>query len=152
MSYYDILQLSGAKGRSIDLMARLKSSDYALLADFRYVLRQFLAFSENRAAALGLAPQQHQALLAIKGFAGAPTVGDLARRLVVRHNSAVGLVNRLVAAKLVDRCSDEADRRRASLVLTRRGEAILARLTAAHRQELRRISKPLQKLLVTLGE
>jgi DNA-binding MarR family transcriptional regulator len=38
-------------------------------------------------------------LLAIKGSPdGPPTVGDLAERLAIRHNSAVGLINRLVSA------------------------------------------------------
>jgi DNA-binding MarR family transcriptional regulator len=134
------------------MASSLKPSEYALLSEFRHLLRQFLAFSEDRAAAIGLAPQQHQALLAIKGYGGDPTVGDLARRLVVRHNSAVGLVNRLVAAGLVNRNIDDSDRRRAKLRLTRRGEALLARLSAAHRRELRRISEPLQELLAQLSK
>ncbi len=35
--------------------------------DFRYEIRRFLNFSENVARAAGIEPQQHQALLAIKG-------------------------------------------------------------------------------------
>ena len=76
---------------------QLKPEDYRLLAEFRRLLRQFLVFSEQQALGVGLAPQQHQALLAIKGSPdGPPTVGDLAERLAIRHNSAVGLINRLV--------------------------------------------------------
>jgi DNA-binding MarR family transcriptional regulator len=127
----------------------LKPEDYRLLAEFRRLLRQFLAFSEQQAQSVGLAPQQHQALLAIKGLSGdMPTVGDLAEYLAIRHNSAVGLINRLVSAGYVTRCEDPDDKRRAPLALTKAGEAILTKLTAAHRSELRRMA-PLLKPLVT---
>ena len=68
-------------------------ADYAALAQFRYQLRTFLAFSEAAAQRAGLTPQQHQALLAIKGFSGreAASVGDIARFLLVRHHTAVEL-------------------------------------------------------------
>jgi DNA-binding MarR family transcriptional regulator len=58
-------------------------------------LRKFLRFSEEAALAVGLTPQQHQALLAIKGFPGdhRMTVGELAERLQIRHQSAVGLTD-----------------------------------------------------------
>src|SRR5674476_687372 len=54
-------------------MAKTKQpskSQYEMLAAFRYALRQFLHFSEEAAHATGITPQQHQALLAIKGFPG----------------------------------------------------------------------------------
>ena len=55
-------------------------ANYAALAEFRYALRKFLAFSESAAKEVGLTSQQHQALLALKGFAqgGSLSVGDLA--------------------------------------------------------------------------
>jgi len=129
----------------------LTRQDYRLLAEFRYLLRRFLVFSEERAAELGLSPQQHQALLAVRGHPGsAPTIGDLAESLAIRHNSAVGLVDRLVRAGYVVRESDRADRRRVTLTLTPSGEAILERLTAAHRDELRRMAPLLKPLLAQL--
>src|SRR5579863_9005627 len=81
---------------------KLSRPDYQRLAEFRYVLRRFLIFSENADAAAGLTAQQHQALLAVKGFTGAAavTTGGLAERLGIRHHSAVGLVDRLVDKKL----------------------------------------------------
>ncbi|HEY2034092.1 MAG TPA: hypothetical protein VGH02_10445, partial [Rhizomicrobium sp.] len=54
---------------------KLTPADYRALAEFRFLLRRFMAFSEEAARAAGLAPQQHQALLAIKGLEGAPMVG-----------------------------------------------------------------------------
>ena len=74
-------------------------SAYAALAQFRLQVRTFLAFSETAAQRAGLTPQQHQALLAIKGFAGrdAASIGDVARFLLIRHHTAVGLMDRIEA-------------------------------------------------------
>lgn len=132
----------------------LTDADYRLLAEFRYLLARFLAFSAEAAHEAGLAPRQHQALLAIKGvLGGAPvTVGDLAMRLCIRHHSAVGLVDRLVERGYLVRRSDEQDRRRAILSLTAAGDEALASLSAAHRAELRRIAPLLGPLLSRLGE
>src|SRR4051812_39011117 len=76
---------------------RAATADYEALAGFRYQLRLFLAFSETAARKAGLSPQQHQALLAIKGLAGSSpaSVGDLARFLLIRHHTAVELINRM---------------------------------------------------------
>lgn len=132
---------------------KLKLEDYRLLADFRHLLRQFLVFSEERAQEIGLSPQQHQALLAIKGYAnGNPTIGDLAHQLVIQHNSAVGLVNRLAEAGYAVRRIDPADRRRITLGLTKSGETVLEKLTAAHRDELRRMAPLLKPLLSQLQD
>ncbi len=131
----------------------LALQDYQLLAQFRYLLARFLAFSEQAAQSEGLASRQHQALLAIKGYPGgaAVTVGDLAERLGIRHHSAVGLADRLVASGYLTRRVDDDDRRRAILALTGRGEQALAALSAAHRDELRRIAPLLEPLLRQLG-
>jgi DNA-binding MarR family transcriptional regulator len=130
--------------------AALRSQDYRLLAEFRHQLRTFLAFSEGAAREAGLSPQQHQALLAIKGFDGAPTVGDLAERLLIRHHSAVGLVDRLVEARLVMRCHDLDDKRRVTLALTRHAEELLGELSVAHRDELRHMAPMLRAVLDSL--
>ncbi len=128
---------------------RLNKAEYELLADFRRALRQFLLFSENAARANGLAPQQHQALLAIKGFPGRDWVliGELAELLQIRPHSAVGLANRLVARGYVRRLPDRTDRRRVHLALTPRGEAILERLSAIHREQLQVIGPRIDRLL-----
>jgi DNA-binding MarR family transcriptional regulator len=135
-------------------VATLTSPDYRLLAEFRHQLRVFTAFSEGAARAAGVAPQQHQALLAIKGFpdGAAPTIGELAERLVIRHHSAVELIDRLVEAGLVVRYLDSDDLRRAVLVLTKRAEEMLAELSVAHREELRRMAPMLRTLLARLEE
>ena len=133
--------------------APLRPHDYEVLAEFRYVLMKFLAFSEHAAHRAGLAPRQHQALLAIKGYPGGTevTIGDLAARLGIRHHSAVGLVDRLASAGHLARREDPSDRRRILLSLTAAGEQALAGLSVAHRQELRRVAPLLKSLLTRLG-
>jgi DNA-binding MarR family transcriptional regulator len=136
----------GRKART----GRLSPTDYARLAEFRYLLRQFLIFSEQAADRAGLTAQQHQALLAIKGFGAAQplTIGELASRLGIKHHSAVGLVDRLLAKSLVRRQPGAQDRRHVVLRLTSRAEQLLARLSATHRAELQRLAPLLQTLLV----
>ncbi|WDR02082.1 MarR family transcriptional regulator [Devosia algicola] len=128
---------------------KLTQQDYTALAEFRYLLRSFLEFSENEAKRAGLTPRQHQALLVIKGFRhGQPiTIGDLADRLMVRHNTAVELANRLTEAGLVDRSHDASDQRRVLLKLTRTAENHLEALSGAHLDELSRIKPMLEQVL-----
>jgi DNA-binding MarR family transcriptional regulator len=123
-------------------------ADYEALSEFRYQIRCFLEFSRDAAKAVGLVPQQHQALLAIRGYpGGAPVaIGDLAERLRVKHHTAVGLIDRLVAAELVKRVVDRADHRRILLKLTRRAEKYLADLSTAHLDELSRIEPLLTRI------
>jgi DNA-binding MarR family transcriptional regulator len=121
--------------------SRPSQSDYSALAEFRYVLRRFLDFSEKAARKAGLTPRQHQALLVIKGYRGGDpiSVGDLAERLVIHHHSAVELTNRLVESGLVVRLHDENDQRRVLLCHTERADACLEELSGAHLDELSRI-------------
>jgi DNA-binding MarR family transcriptional regulator len=133
---------------------QLPKSQYELLAAFRYALRQFLHFSEEAAHAAGITPQQHQALLAVKGFPGRDcvTVGELAERLQLRHHSAVGLVDRLVAERLVARTPSARDRRQVYVQLTSRGENVLGRLSSTHNEQLKRIAPELILRLKQLAE
>ncbi len=130
----------------------IKQSEYEALAAFRYAIRQFLRFSEEAAHAVGLTPQQHQALLAIKGFPVGErvTIGALAERLQIRHHSAVELANRLVAENLVERTPSKDDRRQVFVQLTEHGSSVLEKLSTVHKQELRRLSPQLQQLFVAL--
>ena len=125
----------------------LSDSDYRSLAEFRFLLRQFLAFSEKAARKVGLDPQKHQALLAIRGFGGNLTIGELAQKLLIRPHSAVGLVDRLVESGYVRRNSGEIDRRRVTLSLTAAAEKLLGSLSEAHRNELTRLSPALKPVL-----
>lgn len=133
-------------------LEKLCKAEYEMLAAFRYALRQFLHFSETAAQSAGITPQQHQALLAIKGFPGRNqiTVGELAERLQLRHHSVVGLLDRLVAEKLVARTDSTEDRRRVFIQLAARGEKILEKLSTAHREQLKKIGPEIGRLLEEL--
>jgi DNA-binding MarR family transcriptional regulator len=127
----------------------MRESDYAALAQFRYQLRTFLAFSEAAAQHAGLTPQQHQALLAIKGFGGsaAVSIGDVARFLLIRHHTAVELMDRMAKLKLIAREADPRDARRVLVKLTARGEQKLRSLSRIHLDELRAATPALSRVL-----
>lgn len=131
---------------------RLHAADYASLADFRYVLRCFLEFSEKAAERAGFTARQHQALLAIKGYGGgkALSIGDLAERLRIRNHSTVELAERLADAGLIVRSQDPDDHRRVLLKLTAKAERHLEDLSSAHLAELRRIGPLLEEALKIL--
>ena len=114
-------------------MPRLRETDYRALAEWRYALRRFLSASEAITRSLAVSPTQYQLLLFVQGTpGGAPAIADLAERLQVRHQSAVGLVDRCERAGLVRRRRDPGNRRRVLISMTRRGSALLARLAAEH--------------------
>ena len=127
----------------------LTAADYENLLAFRTSLRKFLSWSETRAREAGLTPAQHQLLLAIKGHPGGrpPAVGDLSGYLLVRHHSAVELIDRAEAAALVQRCPDKDDGRVIRIRLTPVGEERLSRLSTAHLSELRRLAPVLDHLI-----
>jgi len=131
----------------------LQTADYARLASFRYALRTFLHFSEVETARVGLTGQQYQAMLVVRSRPErAPvTIADLARQMLIRHHSAVGLVDRLAALGLVARAPVDGDRRKVRLQMTAAGERVLARLAAVHRRKLRRISPDIFRILGELA-
>jgi DNA-binding MarR family transcriptional regulator len=129
----------------------ISDAEYQAIAAFRYALRLFVHASEEAARRARVTPQQHQALLAVKGFPAPCTLSDLAERLQVRHHSAVGLVDRLSSLGLVRREPSAADRRIVHVRLTPRGEMRLRQVVTATRGELRRIGPHLALLLRTLA-
>ena len=132
--------------------AHAEKTHYQSLASLRYALRRFLNFSQNAAREAGLTPQQHQALLSIKGFRGPgnASIGDLAEHLFLKHHSTVGLVDRLVQRQFVRRSPSPTDHRRVELELTPKGEAIIKRLSEVHLLELKHIGPELQRIIASL--
>jgi len=129
----------------------LTDADFAALFGFRYALRRFLAFSADAAGGVGLTPQQHQALLAIRAGEGRELlVGALAERLLLRPHSATELVDRMAKLDLVTRVMSQGDRRQVTVRLTRKGEQLLTGLSEAHRAELRRLRPLLGELMSKL--
>lgn len=127
----------------------ITKTEYEVLAEFRYSLGLFLRVSKNAAEEEGVTPQQHQALLAIKGFPGREqiTIKELAERLQIRHHSAVGLVNRLESENLIIRSPALNDRRKVLISLTEHSLSILETLSITHREELLQLAPKLCLLL-----
>lgn len=117
----------------------LRPAEFRALAELRYRIRRFLHFSEGAARDAGLEPQQHQLLLAIKGMPAerVATIGDLADRLQLKHNSANELVRRAELRGLIATARGEDDRRQVIASLTAAGEEALHELSIAHLEELR---------------
>jgi DNA-binding MarR family transcriptional regulator len=126
---------------------KFAATRYQALADFRYALRRFFAFSEQAADAAGLSPRQYQALLAILGARGNLGIGDMAERLMIRHHTAGELVNRLEANGFVARTKDRDDARRVYVMPTAKAERLMAGLASAHLVELKGIRPVLEQLL-----
>ncbi len=132
-----------------------READYHRLARFRFALRKFLRFSEEAARRAGISPGQYQLLLFVRSFGSdPPAVAELADRLQVLHQSAVGLVDRCVRARLVRRRRDSVDRRRVRVELTPSGRRLLARLVREHYRglaDLRRAVPRTAALGIDLG-
>ena len=127
----------------------LDHAQYERLLEFRVALRRFNRWSEQQAAGAGLTHAQHQLLLAVCGHpeGKSPTISDLAGYLLVRHHSAVGLVDRVESAGLVRRLADDADQRVVRVELTDLGREKLELLTELHLEELRRLAPMLTSLV-----
>jgi len=126
---------------------KLTTSDYAELVAFRRSLREFTHFSEAAAAAVGLTSKHYQAMLVLRAAPDrhGPSINDLAHELMIKHNSAVGLVDRLARGELIVRVPSSDDRRKVELQLTAHGRQVLAKLAAMHRDELERLGPGLKR-------
>jgi DNA-binding MarR family transcriptional regulator len=127
----------------------LTKQDYESLAAFRAAIRKFARFSEEGARAVGITPQQHQALLAIMGQPGRQwaSIAEIADFLQLKHHTSVGLIDRCVAAGLVERNPDPDDRRQVRVTLTEKGEKLLNHLSTRNLRELKTLRK-MMKLVV----
>lgn len=132
---------------------KLTTRDYAQLAAFRHALRGFMRFSEAAAAEAGLTGQHYQAMLILRACPEdrRVTINDLAQELLIKHNSAVGLVDRLAQEKMVVREPSSVDRRKVELRLTGRGRQVLAKLAAGHRIQLQRIGPIMKRFFAELS-
>ena len=110
----------------------------AEVAEFRFRLRRFLSFSEDVSEELGIPAQQYQLIQVIAAAPGdkAATISYIADRMLLRHNSAVELVDRAEKSGLVLRVADESDHRRSIVEITGEAEAVLSQLVARHLAEL----------------
>jgi len=137
-----------------DVGGDLPERDYQRLAAFRHALRLFLRFSEQAARAEGLTPNQHQLLLAVRGWPHpeAPTITELAEQLQLKVHSTGELTRRAATAGLLVLETDPDDHRRQHVTLTDTGHAKLRALSVQHRDELRRFRLHLAELLDMLDD
>ena len=134
-------------------MPRPTRRDFERLLEFRVALRRFQRWSEDQAQAEGITQVQHQLLVAVKGHPGdlPPTIGELAGYLLLRPHSTVELVDRAVAAGLVERTRDSHDGRVVRVRLTETGDRILRELTSAHLARLNELAVVLDDLVAQYG-
>jgi DNA-binding MarR family transcriptional regulator len=114
---------------------RDKLIDKAIHAQ-RTVFRAMHAATEPAWLQLDLTMSQVKGLFALAN-GGALTIGALGGALGIGPPGASLLVNRLVHLGLVERAEDPADRRRALVRLTGRGEELVLGLRQGRRERLR---------------
>jgi DNA-binding MarR family transcriptional regulator len=126
----------------------LSEADFTRLLQLRTGLRRFLRWSEQQAKAAGLTPAKHQLLLAVRGHPGpsGPTVGEIADYLVLRHHSAVGLIDRAAADGLVTRNRDPASKSVVRVTLTPTAIKKLEALSEAHLEELAHLAPTMRAM------
>jgi DNA-binding MarR family transcriptional regulator len=119
--------------------ATVTTAEYRALAELRYRIRLFLREGDAQARASGLEPQQYLLLLALRGLPSEmdATIRNLAERLVLKHHSAVELVDRLAAHGYVRRTRSRDDRRKVFVSLLPRGTKLLETVARRRISELR---------------
>ncbi len=130
----------------------IPDSKYAALAELRYRIRRFLQGSEQAAEEAGLEPQQYQLLLAIRALPRnhEANIRQLADRLLLRHHSAVGLIDRLEAKGYVRRGHSGRDLRQVCVVLLPRGKRALEKVVRQRLHELRGSGHALVTAITTI--
>ena len=141
------------RARSLERAAQpgsaMQVDQFRKLAEFRFQLRKFLQFSHAVAEERGIRPQQYQLLLCVHGMPAVldPTIANVAARMLLKHNSAVELVDRTIDQGLLRRSPDPTDHRRILLRVTPEGEHVLASLADYHMQELEQAGPELIRAL-----
>jgi DNA-binding MarR family transcriptional regulator len=118
---------------------KIATADYRALAELRYRIRQFLHEGDAAARQCGLEPQQYLLLLAVRGLPEGTkaTIRTLAKRLALKHNSAVELVDRMEKRGYVHRIRSLDDRRFVLVLLLPDGKKLLEKVARQRITELR---------------
>ena len=133
---------------------KLSRPEYKALAEFRYQIRRYLRYMEEKARGRGYHPQQYQLLLAIEGLPDGktPSIKTLAERMQLNHNSTVELVDRCEKRGLLRRTRESMNRREVTLAATPAGIRMMEDQASASRAELREIGPVLFASLQRLME
>jgi DNA-binding MarR family transcriptional regulator len=118
---------------------KISPSEYQAMAELRYRIRLFLREGDAAARINGLEPQQYLLLLAVRGMpdGSAAKIQHLADSLLIKHHSAVELVDRLERRGLVRRVRGREDRREVLITLLPKGHRVLERVVQQRISELR---------------
>lgn len=141
--------------RGKNAAAKLTDKDYIALAEFRHQIRRFLAARAKAARLAGIDPQQYQVLLVLKTFDKGRTasIREIADAMLLRHHSAVELVDRMARHRFVRRRRSQEDRRVVAVEILPKGEAVLRSLSISNRAELTSLGRDLlHALQAALGE
>ena len=120
-------------------MKRITADEYRAMAELRYRIRLFLREGDAAARSAGLEPQQYLMLLAIRGLpdGNSAKIRSLADSLLIKHHSAVELVDRLEVRGLVRRTRGRQDRRQVLISLLPKGQRVLERVVQQRVSEVR---------------
>jgi DNA-binding MarR family transcriptional regulator len=131
---------------------KITSAEFRALSEMRYRIRLFLKEGDASARKAGLEPQQYLMLLAIRGLAPEmpAKIQTLADRLVLKHHSAVELLDRLERRGYVKRTRGRLDRRQVLISLMPRGEKILETVVQQRISELRVTGRELVRAIAAL--
>jgi DNA-binding MarR family transcriptional regulator len=135
-----------------NVLSPTERSEYQARAEFRFLIRTFLAFTEQAASEVDLTARQHEALIAIVGSSAPISITELSECLVIKHHSAVGLVDRLENFGLISREQNPNNYREVRLYVTPKALKILQKLAPSHRSELRRMTPLLNKAVRKLRQ
>lgn len=120
-------------------MKRISPAEYQAMAELRYRVRLFLREGDAAARAAGLEPQQYLMLLAIRGLpdGSSAKIQSLADGLLIKHHSAVELIDRLEKNGYVRRARSREDRREVLVSILPKGQRVLERVVQQRINELR---------------
>jgi DNA-binding MarR family transcriptional regulator len=117
-------------------------------AEFRRLLRRFMAHGDAGVRRAGLTPQRYLLLLAVKGAPDrteARSIGQLSDDLQLAQSSVTELVDRAEAAGLVARATGNADARTVLVRLQPAGEERLMAALASVRAEREQLLEHLDR-------
>jgi len=130
----------------------IRDDQYRSLAELRHLIRLFLQSSDLSSREVGVEPQQYQMLLAIRAMDTEEqcTIRALSERLLLKHHSAVELVDRMELNKLVARSRGQQDRRQVFVRLQPKGRRLLEKIVRRRLADLRTDGRKFVKALDSL--
>ena len=118
------------------LAAMVDKSFLPLLRELARCYQAFEAHSAEHIRSLGLTPAQFDLMVTL-GNTASMSFKELGERTLITKGTLTGVVDRLVAKRLVRRLPSPSDGRSQTVQLTEAGEALFARVFPAHLEHLK---------------